>query len=78
MINVTEILLCKYRDYKSIKQISKETGHSKNTVQYYLRGYDDFVKDHHKFSLYQNNFRYLIEEYILNIRFKAPSTSKGF
>ena len=38
MINITEILLYKYRDWMGLK-ISKKLGHSKNTIQHYLSVY---------------------------------------
>lgn len=72
MINITEILLCKYRDGQSIKQICKQLHHSKNTVRRYLRGYEEFVTNHPNKNICDINYRSLVEDYVLALHYSGP------
>lgn len=76
MINITEILLCKYRDCMSIKQISRKLGHSKNTIKHYLSLYDNYLIAHP--SSLEDPFRYRmqIRDFVESVEFKKPERER--
>lgn len=76
MINITEILLCKYMNSMSIKKISKKLGYSKNTIKHYLSLYDDFLRTHP--SPFEDPLRYRkqIKDFVENIEFKKPERER--
>lgn len=76
MIDITEILLYKHRDCQSIKQISKTTGHSKNTIRHYLRDYEEFVKNQQTGTQCTKDYKFFVEDYVLSIRFNTPEPTR--
>ena len=76
MINITEILLCKYWDCMGIKKISKKLGHSKNTIQHYLSLYEDFLKTHPSSLKESLRYRLQIRDFVESIQYKVPERER--
>lgn len=68
MIDTTEILLYKFRDNLGIKQISNQTGFSKNTIRKYIRGFESYKKEHCSNTSRPMCHSQMIECYVLSLQ----------
>jgi len=72
MINLTEILLYKFRDNWSSYQISEETNYSRTTIRRYLKKFSQFKDDYSQNHSKLLSLSELIEEFVFQYLYSTP------